>query len=67
MTECNFDPGVVGDEINTILRQICESKQKPYMLSVTTGNYTTVDNKEEVNTVIKKADEKLYQKKEERG
>ena len=65
--ECNFDPGVVGDEINTILRQICESKQKPYMLSVTTGNYTTVDNKEEVNTVIKKADEKLYQKKEERG
>ena len=64
--ECNFEPGVGGDEINTILRQICESKQKPYMLSVTTGNYTTVDNKEEVNTVIKKADEKLYQKKEER-
>lgn len=64
--ECSFDTETVGDEINSELQTICEEQRKPYKLSVTVGCYTAVDNKEEISTIINMADEKLYQKKEER-
>lgn len=64
--ECSFDKDAVGEEINALLSEICEKKQKKYALSVCVGNYTTTDSEETIAAVIKKADEELYRKKMQR-
>ena len=60
------DMVAVEDEINRLLHQICESKKKPYILSVTVGNYTTTDNEHSVDGLIAEADAVLYARKRER-
>ena len=64
--ECSFGMEAVGEEINDMLRQICEKKNKPYTLSVTAGSYTIGSNEESMDDIIAKADENLYKKKKER-
>lgn len=64
--ECDFDKDMIGEEINALLSEICEKRQKKYGLSVCVGNYTTTDRKETIAAVIKKADEELYRKKMQR-
>lgn len=51
------------DEINQVLQQICETKKKPYALSVAVGNFTTTDNTYGMNELIEKADASLYDRK----
>ncbi|MFW5632113.1 MAG: diguanylate cyclase domain-containing protein, partial [Acetivibrio ethanolgignens] len=53
----------INEEINTILLNLCETKKKPYNLTITVGSYTTNDGRESVDSIIKKADEVLYKRK----
>lgn len=61
--EANSSNVEVENEINQLLQQICEEKKKPYILSVTVGNYTTTDNEQSIDDLITKADTILYAKK----
>ena len=62
----DWDAQTLGAELNAILQQICEEEQKKYVLSMTMGCYTTVDNREDTDRIIRMADEDLYRKKSER-
>ena len=64
--KCPFDPNCMVNEINENLKQICIEHQKTYTLSVSIGFYTSYGSNEAVDTVIKKADEKLYETKAKR-
>ena len=63
---CSFDKDCIGNEINEKLKKICAEQKKTYTLSVSSGFYTSFDRNESVDTVIKKADEKLYEEKAKR-
>lgn len=65
--ECPFDKESIGSEINEILRQICVEQKKTYTISVSVGFYTSIDNAETSDTVIKMADDKLYEAKAKRS
>lgn len=65
--ECLFDKESIEKEINDILKQICIEQKKKYILSVAVGFYTASDSSEALETVIKKADEKLYEAKIKRA
>lgn len=61
--KCSFNLDTINEEINTILLNLCETKKKPYNLTITVGSYTTNDGRESVDSIIKKADEVLYKRK----
>lgn len=61
--KCHFDREIIGSEINEKLKQMCAEQGKPYTLSVCVGFYTSFDSHETSDTVIKLADEKLYEAK----
>ena len=61
--ECHFARENIGNEINERLRQICEEQKKEYILSVSVGFYIAVNSNETSNSVIKMADQKLYDAK----
>lgn len=63
---CSFDPESIGHEIKESLQQICKDQKKTYTLSVSVGYYTSSDSREMIDTVIRKADEKLYEVKKSR-
>lgn len=64
--KCQFDRESIGNEINERLKQICAEQNKPYILSVSVGLYTSTDNRETSDAVIKMADAKLYEAKARR-
>lgn len=64
--EYSFDRESIGTEINEILKQMCADQKKPYTISVCTGFYTSFDNTESPDMVIKMADKKLYEAKVKR-
>lgn len=64
--KCLFDRENIGSEINEILKQMCVEQKKAYTLSVSVGFYTSFDSNESSDTVIKRADEKLYEAKTRR-
>ncbi len=61
--KCHFDRASIGNEINNELKQLCSDQKKAYTLSVSVGFYTSTDSNETPDTVIKMADEKLYEAK----
>lgn len=65
--KCLFDKAGIENELNERLRQICIEQEKSYPLSVAVGFYTSLDNKETSDTMIKMADEKLYEAKAKRA
>lgn len=65
-TNANINDTMVENEINRLLHQICEAKKKPYMFSVTVGNYTTTEKERSVDDLIAKADAVLYDRKRNR-
>lgn len=64
--KCPFDRESIGSEINEKLKQMCAEQEKPYTLSVSVGFYTALNSYETSDTVIKLADEKLYEAKANR-
>jgi len=63
--ECHFEKENIKNEINERLSKICVEQKKKYILTVSAGFYTSVNSKETPDTVIKMADQKLYEAKKQ--